>query len=428
MLRILKKIIPEKVFDALAPTYHYLLALAGAILYRFPSRHIKIVAVTGTKGKSSTAEILNAILEAAGKKTAVAGTIRIKIGDKSRPNLYKMTTPGRFFVQKFLRQAVNAGCEYAILEATSQGAVQYRYAFTQFDALLFLNISPEHIESHGGYEKYLAAKLSLAEALEHSSKKNKILIVNDDDKESRKFAAAAPGVKTEFFALADAEPYLLDHYGLYLTFAGKNLRSHLQGIFNIQNILAALTYAESQNVTLGQMETGLAKLGGIAGRVQKITLAAENPLAKKQNFTIVVDYAHTADSLEKLYGVFKDSQKICVLGNTGGGRDRWKRPEMAKIANEYCSHIILTDEDPYDEDPRAIINEMLPGITSIPHEIIMDRREAIRHAISLAKANDTVLISGKGTDPFIMAAGGRKIPWSDAEIAREELADVLKNS
>jgi UDP-N-acetylmuramoyl-L-alanyl-D-glutamate--2,6-diaminopimelate ligase len=425
ILRQIKKIIPKPIFDSLAPTYHYSLALVAAVIYRFPSRQIKVIAITGTKGKSSTTEILNAVLEASGKNTAVLSTIRFKIGEQSRPNLFKMTMPGRFFVQRFLRHAVDAGCEYAILETTSEAARQYRHAFIDFDALLFLNISPEHIESHGGFANYLAAKVRLAKGLEHSTKKHKILVVNADDKESGKFVDAAPSAEVHYFALVDAEPYLFDHFGLYLTFAGKNLRSHLQGVFNVYNILAALTYAETQGVSVEQMEAGLAALGGIPGRVQKIELPSHNPLAKKQKFTVVVDYAHTADSFEKVYGVFNDSQKICVLGNTGGGRDRWKRPEMAKVANDNCSHIILTNEDPYDESPRAIIEEMLPGITSTPYEIIMDRRDAIRHALSLARPGDTVLITGKGTDPYIMEADGRKLPWSDAKVAQEELEIVL---
>jgi UDP-N-acetylmuramoyl-L-alanyl-D-glutamate--2,6-diaminopimelate ligase len=425
VLRNIKRLIPRSIFTKIQPTYHYLLAFLGAFIYRFPANDIKVIMVTGTKGKSSTVEILNAILEAGGKKTAVAGTVRFKIGDESRKNMYKMTVPGRAFLQRFLRDAVNAGCEYAVLEMTSQAAVQYRHMFIPFDSLIFLNISPEHIESHGGYDNYLAAKLSLATALDHSPKKHKFLIANSDDKESRKFVNAAPSAKAITFSLKDAEPYILDSYGLYITYKGENMRSNLQGVFNIYNILAALTYASTQGVTPAEMRAGLEKLRIIPGRVQKITLPSDNPLSKKQDFNVVVDYAHTTDSLEKVYNVFDDSRKICVMGNTGGGRDTWKRPEMAKVANDYCHHIILTNEDPYDEDPRKIINEMIPGITSTPYEVIIDRRRAINKAISLAKKGDTVIITGKGTDPYIMEANGRKTPWSDAKVAREELERVL---
>jgi len=292
------------------------------------------------------------------------------------------------------------------------------------DALIFLNISPEHIESHGSFENYLQAKLILAKALEDSSKRPRIIIANADDKEHQKFLHINAEEKYTF-SLKSAEPYILDHFGLYLSYTGKNLRSHLQGVFNIHNILAALTYASTQGISPETAQTGLEKLRGISGRVQKITLSPDNAVAKKQDFNVVVDYAHTADSLEKVYTVFNDSRKICVLGNTGGGRDTWKRPQMGKVANDNCTHIILTNEDPYDEDPHKIIQDMLPGITSTPFEIIMDRREAINKAISLATKGDTVLITGKGTDPYIMEANGRKISWSDAEIARDELEKVL---
>jgi UDP-N-acetylmuramoyl-L-alanyl-D-glutamate--2,6-diaminopimelate ligase len=421
----IKKLIPKGLFHKLQPTYHYFMAWLGAVLYRFPSNELKVVFITGTKGKSSTTEILNAILEAGGKKTAVLGTIRIKVGEHSRPNNYKMTVPGRFFVHKFMRQAANAGCEYVVMEMTSGAVLQYRHKFINYDALIFLNLSPEHIEQHGGYENYISAKVELAKTLEESPKHNKVLVVNNDDKESFRFINAAPSAKVQTFTLKKAEPYMHDPFGLYLTYGGLNMRSHLQGTFNIYNILAALTYASTQGIKPEEMQVGLNALKGIAGRVQKIELPADHPQAKKQNFTVVVDYAHTADSLEKVYSVFKETRKICVLGNTGGGRDTWKRPEMAKVANDNCSHIILTNEDPYDEDPREIINQMLPGITATPHEVIMDRRSAIHKAISLAKKGDAVIITGKGTDPYIMEANNKKTRWSDAKVAAEELETVL---
>ncbi len=426
LLRHIRALIPTRLFKALQPAYHYSLALAGALIYRFPSRQIKVVAITGTKGKSSTTEIINAMLDGAGKNTAMAGTIRFKIADKIWPNKFKMTMPGRFFLQKFLRQAVNAGCDYAVIEMSSEGAKFFRHKFIDLDALIFLNLSPEHIESHGGYENYVQAKLKLAEQLNISNKPHKVLVTNAEDKESKRFVAATPNVEIKKeFSLSQAEPYMFDPYGLYISYKGKNVRSHLQGTFNIYNILAALTYITTQDVTIEQAQKGLNNLTGIAGRVQKIELPDHNPLSKKQNFNVIVDYAHTADSLEKVYGVFKESRKICVIGNTGGGRDTWKRPEMAKVANDNCAHIILTDEDPYDENPDQIIKEMLPGITSTPYEVIMDRRAAISRAISLAHKGDTVMITGKGTDPYIMKANGKKIPWSDAKVAEEELEKVL---
>ena len=181
LLRIIKKIIPRNIFSFFQPAYHYLFALLAVLVYRFPSRKIKIVAITGTKGKTSTAEIVNAILEEAGYKTALAGTLRFKVGDEEERNLYKMTIPGRFFVQRFLRRAVNAKCDWVIIEMTSEGARQFRHKFIDFDALIFTNLSPEHIESHGSFEKYKDAKLSIARALANSPKRPRIIIANADN-------------------------------------------------------------------------------------------------------------------------------------------------------------------------------------------------------------------------------------------------------
>ncbi|MEK7120458.1 MAG: Mur ligase family protein, partial [Patescibacteria group bacterium] len=179
ILRVIKKILPEKLFKFFQPTYHYLLSFAGALFYGFPSRKIKVITVTGTKGKSTSVEMINTIFEEAGYQTAVASTIRFKIKSKSQRNLYKMTMPGRFVMQKFLRDALKVKCDFAIIEMTSEGVKQFRHKFIYLDALLFTNISPEHIESHGSFEKYLKAKLKIAEALNNSPKKDKWLVVNE---------------------------------------------------------------------------------------------------------------------------------------------------------------------------------------------------------------------------------------------------------
>ena len=296
ILQTFKKIIPTTLFRAGQPFYHYFLAITGAIIYRFPSRKIKVIAVTGTKGKSSTVEILNAILEEAGYKTAVAGTVRFKIDTLSRSNMYKMTIPGRFFVQKFLRDAVNAKCDYAILEMTSEGARQFRHKFIAFDALLFTNLSPEHIESHGSYEKYVQAKLSIAEALSRSSKKKRVLVVNSDDKESPRFLAI-PNVEKITYSLTEAEPFVLGSEGTDITYLGEKISTHLPGAFNISNMLAAMTYARTEEVHLEKIKKALEKYQGTLGRVQRIFLDGTNPLRALQDFRLIVDYAHTADSL-----------------------------------------------------------------------------------------------------------------------------------
>ncbi len=412
ILRFIRNIIPDKVFFFLQPFYHWTLSLCAAIWYRFPSRHIKVIAVTGTKGKSSTTEILNAILEEAGYKTGLSNTIRFKVDEISSENLFKMSMPGRIFLQRLLRRAVQHGCQYFILEMTSQGALLHRHKFIDLDAFVLTNISPEHVEAHGSYEKYIEAKVNIARGLGKSMKKDRVMIANIDDKEAHRFLACKSDRQITY-SLHDVEPYLVKNEGIQFTLADRTVNSPLSGLFNIYNTLAALTAARSQGITDEVIVRAIEKFYGIPGRVQKIEAG--------QDFQVIVDYAHTPDSLEKLYHVFQTSRNICVLGGTGGGRDNWKRPEMGRIADTYCDEIILTDEDPYDEDPRKIVDEVASGIKTQKPTIIMDRRLAIREAIKRAKTGDVVLISGKGTDPYIMGARGSKIPWSDANIAREEI-------
>ncbi len=419
MLNFLKKIIPKRLFHALQPWYHYGLALLGVLIYRHPSKNIKVVGVTGTKGKSSTVEFINAILETAGQKTAVLGTIRFKIDRESRPNLYKMSMPGRFFVQKFLREAADSGCDWAILEITSEGIKQFRHIGIELDAAIFLNIAPEHIESHGSFENYLKAKLELARLLERSSKKRRVMIVNADDSHGIHFMDCKVEEVVPF-RIKDAEPWQTTDKGIDFTWNGVRIFSPLHGEFMIRNALAGATFAQNFGINTNTIKQGIESLNKIPGRVEFVKAS------KIQDFDVVVDYAHTKESLEALYQAFPNQRKICVLGNTGGGRDTWKRPVMAQVAEKYCDEIILTNEDPYDEDPDSIVKVMKEAITKKKVDVIMDRREAISSAIQKATKGDVILITGKGTDPYIMEAGGKKTPWSDAQVAREELEKVLK--
>lgn len=415
MLSVIKSLIPKSIFRALQPPYHYALAFIGALAYRFPSRKLTVIGVTGTKGKSTTIELIGAIFETAGYKTALSNTVRFKVNAESTPNRYKMTMPGRFFMQKFLRQAVKAGCTHAVIELTSEGAVQYRHKFIELDALVVTNIAPEHIESHGSYENYVAAKLSLAESLAYSSKPRRLLVVNKDDKEALRFLSTK-NVEKHTYSLKDAESHRTYENGIEFKWRGEHIKSLLRGTFNIYNMLAAAACAQYCDISQQHIAGALSKFPGVPGRMEKID--------EGQNFEVIVDYAHTPESLEAVYQTFEDKRKICVLGNTGGGRDKWKRPKMGGIVSRHCDEIILTNEDPYDEDPRAIVDEMAKGMDKTP-QIIMDRREAIAAALSKAAAGDVVLITGKGTDHFIMGPRGEKTPWSDAEVAREEVKKLL---
>lgn len=415
-MRIGRKIIPKKIFKAGQPAYHWLLAFVAALIYRFPSRKIFVLGVTGTKGKTSTIEIINVILAEAGYKTALASSLRFKIDKESEKNEFKMTMPGRFFLQKFLRKAVKAGCQYVILEMTSEGAVQYRHKFVQLNAMMFTNISPEHIESHGSFEKYRDAKLKFFKALEKSRAKRKTIIVNEDDSAASFFLNFNVEEKIRF-GLKNLSNYKIEKEGITFEIDGTPIKSKLSGEFNLYNILAAIAFVKSQNIGMNTIKSALEKFSGIEGRMEKID--------EGQDFKVIVDYAHTPDSLEKVYEIFQDSRKICVLGAAGGGRDKWKRPEMGKIASKHCDQVILTNEDPYDEEPAKIVSDVKKGISSGRCEVILDRREAIKKALQGAKTGDAVIITGKGAEPWIMGPKGVKTRWDDREVAREELRRLI---
>ncbi len=418
ILSFLKRVIPAPLFSFLERPYHYSLALLGAILYGFPSRKLIVIGVTGTKGKTTTVELVNALLEEAGYTTALAGTLRFKIGSESKDNLFKMTLPGRFFIQRFLSEAVKKGATHAVIEISSEAVKQFRHRFLYLDALVFTNLAPEHIESHGSYENYIKAKLEIGKRLAKSGKTRKILVVNADDKEASRFEALGD-LEIHRYRLKDATPYFLSPKGVTFRFGKEELRSTLIGEFNIYNMLGALTLGKALGITTEALRSAVEKFRGVRGRVERIDAG--------QNFDVVVDYAHTPDSLEALYRAFGTQQKICVLGSTGGGRDTWKRPAMGKIADNHCTEIILTNDDPYEEDPLKIVEMMAEGMKKTPR-IIIDRREAIRTALSLAKKGDAVLITGKGSDPYLMEAGGKKTPWSDVNVVREELGPFLTNT
>jgi UDP-N-acetylmuramoyl-L-alanyl-D-glutamate--2,6-diaminopimelate ligase len=327
-----------------------------------------------------------------------------------------MSMPGRFFVQSLIKKAVKAKCDHIILEMTSQGTIQFRHKFIQLDAFVFTNLSPEHLDSHGSYEKYVEAKVKIAKELIKSKKQNRLIVVNTDDKESAKFLACDSDKKATYGA-EDAKPYLIKSEGIDFTLAGRSVHSALSGLFNLYNLLAGIACTKNLGVSEEVIVRAIEKFNGVKGRVERINVG--------QDFTAIVDYAHTPDSLEKLYQIFEKSRNICVLGGTGGGRDNWKRKEMGRIADSYCDEIILTDEDPYDEDPNKIVADVASGITNQTPKTIMDRREAIVTALKMAKTGDSVLITGKGTDPYIMGPNGTKTPWSDSQITKEEIKKIL---
>jgi UDP-N-acetylmuramoyl-L-alanyl-D-glutamate--2,6-diaminopimelate ligase len=415
ILRTIEKIIPKKLYKLGQPIYHFILALSSAIFYQFPANKLKIVGVTGTKGKTSTTELVASILKSAGYKVALANSIHFVIGEKDTRNMYKMSMPGRGFMQRFLKNALKENCHWVVLEITSEGAKQFRHKFINLDALIFTNLRPEHIESHGSFEKYKQAKISIGESLKN--KQHSILVVNADDEHGEDFLNKIEASQKVSYKLDSIRPFKTER-GIEIRLGKSTIYSKLHGEFNVSNILGAITFAKSIGIDETAIKSGIENVNKVPGRAEKIISSA--------NFDVYVDYAHTPDSLLALYSSFPNQKKICVLGNTGGGRDIWKRPEMAEIADKFCDQIILTNEDPYDENPDKIIKEMSDAILEKTPEIIMDRRKAIYTAINKASTqeNSVVLITGKGTDPYIMGPNGTKEPWSDSDVVREEFAKL----
>lgn len=423
LLRKIEKFIPRKVYKLLQPIYHYILSIIGIIIYKFPGHSIHIIGITGTKGKSTTTEYVNAVLEAAGYKTAILSTIRFKIADDNKENKYKMTMPGRFFVSKFIHDAQKVGCEYAIIEMTSEGARFYRHRGIPIDTLIFTNLSPEHIDSHGSFENYLKAKLSIAKAVERSSKGYKRIIVNKDDAHADNFLV---------YNVHEKMGYRLHDWDTKY----KHINIKLPGEFNKMNALAAITFGESLGINDDIIKRGIESVEVVRGRCEEIKYSD----GVNESVIAVIDYAHTPDSLEKMYQLYIQKGKvIAVLGGTGGGRDTGKRKVMGALASQYAEKVFVTDEDPYDEDPIAIMSEVATGVEKSKLEIIFSRREAIHRAIetSLLLQKESkykteketinkiyILITGKGTDPYIMRANGEREIWDDAMVVREEIEKI----
>ncbi len=415
ILRFIKRFIPKRLFDAGARIYHPFLAWSGALRYGFPSQRLTVIGVTGTKGKSTTVWLLARILEDAGHPTAAIGSLGYKIKDKTWPNLIRMTMPGRWKMQKFLRQAVNAGCAFCVIETPSEGLAQGRHLGVRFDAAMFLGMHPEHLEAHGSWEAYRAAKQILFRACRGFH------VVNADDPSAVEFLRFRARKHLTFgvhHGDMQATDVIADAHHASFRVGDVAVRLNLGGLFNIYNALAAMAVADAYGVVASQSAMTLATVRDIAGRMEWVQI---------EPFGVVVDYAHTPDSLEAVYTTLKPQAKrlICVLGAAGGGRDKWKRPKFGALAERYSDRVYLTAEDPFDEDPARIMEDIASGISGpaqhakVVREI--DRRTAIRDALTDAQEGDIVVITGKGSETSMSLAQGRKIPWSDREIALEFL-------
>lgn len=397
ILSIAKRIIPRKIFLFFQPVYHWKLAWLASMYYGFPSRKLYVIGVTGTNGKSTVVDLLHAVLSEAGESVASASSIRFKIKNKEEVNALKMTMPGRFRMQKFLYDAAHAGCKYAVLEVTSEGIKQFRHKGIKFSLAILTNVTPEHIESHGGFDEYRATKARLFYKTPNH-------IINGEDSNADYFTKI-PARNRIVYTKKDLPP---------------EWRPKLIGDFNKENMTAAYQAARFLGINPEKIKSAFEKFEGVPGRLEFV---------QREPFSVVVDYAHTPDALQKVYKTLKEyknnseSKMICILGSAGGGRDKWKRPEMARIAENYCDEIILTNEDPYDENPKEILADIEKGFIKNKHYTsILDRKEAIGAAIQRAQREDIVIITGKGCEPWLMGPHGTKIAWDDRNIVRELLA------
>lgn len=375
--------------------YHWWLALLAAVWYGFPSHGMKVIGVTGTKGKSTTCFMIARMFEEQGYAVAMIGSLGYKIRTREWPNIYKMTMPGRFRLQKFLSQARKSGVRYLVLEVTSEGIAQHRLNGIRVDCAVFTNLHKEHIESHGSFEAYKDKKLELFRRAKN------IHVINTDDKYGDEFWAVPAKSKIS---------YGMQKGEITQQFAGMVLK--LAGQFNIYNALAAIGVAHAYGLDIGKAKETLEAIAVVPGRMEYIE--------RGQPFEVVIDYAHTPESLEGAYQTLKPSngKLICVLGAAGGGRDIWKRPVFGEIAERYCDEVILTNEDPYDEDPEKILEDIACG----KHfKKILDREKAIETAIHDAQGGDTVIITGKGSETSMAIGGGKTIPWSDRDVVVSKL-------
>ncbi|MFH1029752.1 MAG: UDP-N-acetylmuramyl-tripeptide synthetase [bacterium] len=475
ILNKITKMAPKKILDFIRPVYHKTLAHAASFWYRYPSEKMIVIGVTGTKGKTTTVKLIAEVLKASGEKVGFLSTAEFQIGDKRWLNDKKMTMLGRFQLQKMLREMVNKNCRYAVIETSSEGVKQFRHIGINYDYLVFTNLTPEHIESHGSFEKYKNAKLGIFKKLNKSKHKiingekvEKVIIVNRDDKFAEEFWNCQADKKFGFSALDDSKGNFCAkevlQKGKMTSFKVRETEFNLKllGLFNVYNSLPAIIIGESEGLKAEKIKVALENIEAVPGRMEFIE--------EGQPFYIIVDYAHEPNSMQKLFESIKIfcrdkniNRIIHVFGSTGGGRDKSRRPVLGRISGENADVVIVTNDDPYDDDPMEIINEVASGAEEIkkleirnlkdgnrdevggkrdsvahgkshPDSLlkgdgdgksvfkILDRREAIRKAVELAKAGDLVLITGKGAEQAMCVADGKKIAWDDRKVARLELA------
>jgi len=424
---LIRSIVPESVINL----YHGAESVVASAYYGNPSKKLIVIGVTGTKGKSTTCHMLAHILEHAGHHVGMISTPLIRIKGREKLNTSKMTMLGGRKTQRLLSVMLDAGCTHAIIETSSQGIVQNRHIAISYSVLALTNLFPEHLDAHGGFDNYMRAKLSLWDRPHHVS------VLNADSEHISPFISHSKG---DLFLFTTNNEYTSSNahttvihashiHGSSFSTEGHEVHLGLLGSFNIQNALAAATIACSLHVPLVTTTHALGSFKGTPGRMELIH--------EGQPFTVIVDYAHEPHGLEQVYTSLQDDKKgklISLVGSAGGGRDTWRREEIGRLAGTYADIVIVTNEDPYDEDPQEIIDAIAKGalekgkILNSTLFILSHRKDAIHKALSLAHDNDIVLFTGKGAEQWLMGSHGKKTPWDEREIVRASLRSLLTKS
>lgn len=441
MLHRLKSLVPKP----LLAIYHRVLARVSAIVYRNPSQELIVIGVTGTNGKTTVSYYLARALEVSGFGAGCTTTALMKIGKKEWINKTKMTMPGRFYLQKMMREMVDAGCRYAVIETSSQGLAQGRHLSIAYDVGVFTNLTPEHIEAHGGFENYKKAKRLLFEHVARRQAKSvdgnvvpKGVVLNADCDHSAYYGTTT-GVKEKvWYGIENhrglfAEGVVLDATGSRFVLRDVengamrvDVRLNQPGDYNISNALAVLATCKLLGVDVKAAAHKLEEITTVPGRFERIDAG--------QSWTAIVDYAPEPESFRQLYralSVIPRERTIHVLGSCGGGRDIARRPILGELAATNADVVIVTNEDPYDDHPREIMEQVATGAREagkIDGEnlfLIEDRKEAIFKAMAMAGPRDLVVMTGKGCEPWICIADGNKVPWDEAGTARDAIRAAL---
>jgi UDP-N-acetylmuramoyl-L-alanyl-D-glutamate--2,6-diaminopimelate ligase len=384
------------------------MAPAAAKLAGDPTARLDVVGITGTNGKTTSAFIVRGLLEAAGRRTGLLGTVTSVIGGNEAPTV--RTTPEAIDLQRTFKEMLDAGDECCAMEVSSHALELHRADAIHWRVAVFTNLTQDHLDFHPDMESYFAAKRRLFEAGPRSK------VINVDDAYGRRLADEFGGVTVAIDSDADlrADDVRFGLTGSSFSVDGLQLRSPLPGRFNVLNVLGAVAVARELGVDDATIERAVPQAGRVPGRFE--------PVDEGQSFAVLVDYAHTPDSLENVLRAARQlagARVICVFG-CGGDRDRGKRPEMGRIASALADVAIVTSDNPRSEDPEAIIAQVVAGMG--PGAVTeVDRRAAIDRAVGLAGAGDVVVIAGKGHEQGQEFEGGRKVPFDDVTVAREAL-------